>query len=157
MKQLAWPEDRLRLEGFLERTNAWMLRPLSERMAIPTFATKLLGNGVVIVALDSLLSECGLVALYCNDQVKRVGFVTLLAVHPQCRGRGLGRDLLEKALGEMRAVGMTRARLEVAVANRTAVDFYLSHGFKETMNNQSMMNTAATIFMEKALLPKDAH
>ena len=154
MKRLVWPEDRLRLEEFLERTNAWMLRPLSERVAMPAFAAKLLGNGVVLVALDLELGECGIVALYCNDPIDRVGFISLLAVHPQCRGRGLGQDLLLRALTEMRDEGMTRVRLQVRESNRNAINFYLSRGFRESENDRSMEHSPETVYMEKNLLPE---
>ncbi|MEO9111999.1 MAG: GNAT family N-acetyltransferase [Lacunisphaera sp.] len=153
MKQLAWPEDGHSLEDFLGRTNAWVLRPLTERVALPDFAAKLLRNGVVLLALDRELGECGIVALYCNDQIDRVGFITLLGVHPQCRGRGLGHLLLQRAVSEMRAQGMTRVRLQVAADNCRAIAFYLSHGFHEAGNDRAMAIFPRTFYMEKALLP----
>lgn len=154
MKRLAWPEDQPRLESFLARTNAWMLQPLSNRVEIPAFAAKILGRGVAILALADGGEECGVAAFYCNDRVRRVGFVTLLSVHPQCRGRGLGRDLLERALDEMRTAGMTRVRLEVAAANQAAIKFYLAHAFREAKSDGATINPAAAIFMERALAPE---
>lgn len=55
---------------------------------------------------------------------------TNLAVHPAARRRGLGRALLRALLARARALGCTRATLEVRPSNAPAVTLYQSEGFR---------------------------
>lgn len=69
---------------------------------------------------------------YCNLRViAGEGELMRIAVHPELRGRGLSRklmDQLEKAAREQGAEALT---LEVRKSNRTAVELYKSYGFRE--------------------------
>jgi len=53
-----------------------------------------------------------------------------LAVHPDCRGRGLGRRLLAGALAAAYAMGIRRATLEVRRSNVVAQQLYAGAGFR---------------------------
>jgi ribosomal-protein-alanine N-acetyltransferase len=53
-----------------------------------------------------------------------------LAVHPECRGRGLGRRLLAGALAAGYAMGVRRATLEVRRSNVVAQQLYAGAGFQ---------------------------
>ncbi len=53
-----------------------------------------------------------------------------LAVHPDCRGRGLGRRLLTGALAAGYAMGIRRATLEVRRSNVVAQQLYAGAGFR---------------------------
>lgn len=52
-----------------------------------------------------------------------------LAVHPDCRGRGLGRKLLEFVLALAAGLGARRATLEVRRSNVAALNLYKTLGF----------------------------
>jgi GNAT superfamily N-acetyltransferase len=52
-------------------------------------------------------------------------------VRPSGRGRGIGRAIVEKLLGEARELGFTRIRLESAAFMREAQNLYRSFGFFE--------------------------
>lgn len=125
--------------------------PLSDRVAIPEYAVKLLKQGVIFVLLDERLQECGMIAFYSNDQVHHTGFITFLAVTPGCRGRGLGRKLVEHSLAEMSMHGMTHARLEVHVGNAAARELYASCGFKELNGNSEGQRRGQSIIMTRVL------
>ncbi len=77
-------------------------------------------------------SDSDFVAGYC---IKWVVFNELqvqnVAVHPQHRGRGLGRFLVEEALDFGRVVGCSAAFLEVRGSNTNARRLYVSMGFRE--------------------------
>jgi ribosomal protein S18 acetylase RimI-like enzyme len=60
----------------------------------------------------------------------RMGAIQNLGVVPACRGLGLGAALLLKALHGFRAVGITRACLEVTARNEAAVRLYRKYGFR---------------------------
>ena len=55
---------------------------------------------------------------------------TNIAVHPQQRGLGFGRRLLQALLDEAKAQGCLRATLEVRPSNQEALGLYQSIGFE---------------------------
>ncbi len=57
--------------------------------------------------------------------------INKIATDPRVRHTGLGRRLLEDALGRARAVSATAVTLEVRVSNLPAREFYKSYGFRE--------------------------
>ena len=57
--------------------------------------------------------------------------ITLVAVDPRCRRRGLGRRVLEALLDQARAAGAQHATLEVAAPNDAARALYGGAGFRE--------------------------
>lgn len=54
-----------------------------------------------------------------------------LAVRPRCQGLGQGRRLALAVLDVGRAMGLTRAFLEVAAGNQAALRLYASLGFSQ--------------------------
>ena len=67
------------------------------------------------------------VAWFVADQ----GEVANIAVAPDQRGHGVGRALLDAALGEAAARGITAVYLEVRDSNQRARELYASRGFEE--------------------------
>lgn len=59
-----------------------------------------------------------------------VGHVKDIAVHPDDRGRGVGKRLLERALSALSAQGVRRVRLEVRETNDRAISLYEEFGFE---------------------------
>jgi len=55
--------------------------------------------------------------------------VTNVAVHPQFRGRGLGKLLMVRLLDEARTLGMTCSTLEVRASNEVAIALYETLGY----------------------------
>lgn len=58
-----------------------------------------------------------------------LGHVKDIAVRPDCRERGLGSTLLERAVGVMRGVDAGSVKLEVRETNEAAIRLYAEHGF----------------------------
>jgi ribosomal protein S18 acetylase RimI-like enzyme len=80
---------------------------------------------------DSVPGRCrGFVAYYCNDQATRRAYITLVLVHPDDRGSGLGRTLVECVLNLARQRGFGSCRLEVGKDNRPARHLYAGLGFR---------------------------
>jgi len=67
------------------------------------------------------------VAWFVADQ----GEIANIAVAPDQRGRGVGRALLDAALGEAAARGINAVFLEVRDSNQRARELYASRGFEE--------------------------
>jgi ribosomal-protein-alanine N-acetyltransferase len=56
--------------------------------------------------------------------------ISTLAVHPDERGQGIGRRLLQDGLRVARARGARMATLEVRPSNKVAIELYRDFGFK---------------------------
>lgn len=57
------------------------------------------------------------------------GWLYSVAVHPACRGRGLGSALIEHAEAALTAKGCMKINLQVVSANRQVTAFYKSLGY----------------------------
>lgn len=57
--------------------------------------------------------------------------ITNVAVHPELKGRGVGRALMTELLGRAVVLGAVRITLEVRVSNQVARSLYKSLGFAE--------------------------
>ncbi len=75
-----------------------------------------------------------------------------LWVRPAFRGRGLARTLVETILGEARAIGYRRVRLDTLPSMKAAQTLYLSLGFRDIppYNDHPIEGTR---FMEASLPP----
>ncbi|RAW47153.1 ribosomal-protein-alanine N-acetyltransferase [Halorubrum sp. 48-1-W] len=71
-----------------------------------------------------------LVADVTPNAGRDIGHVKDLAVHPEFRGRGIGRALLRAGLARLRAAGATVAKLEVREGNDPARSLYGAEGFE---------------------------
>lgn len=148
--RLSWPEDRERFEHFLQRSDAWMPE-LFKRVSLSEYAAKVLQSGVVLGGRVGT-QDCAMVGFYCNDQVSRAGYITYLAVVPECRGKNLGTALLAEAMAEMRQCGMETARLEVRLDNEAARSFYEKSGFSADVA-ETNPKAKGTQFMVRSLPP----
>lgn len=57
------------------------------------------------------------------------GWINYLAVDPQMRFRGIGRQLMVEAERVLRAAGCPKINLQVRSTNRAVLDFYRAIGF----------------------------
>ena len=65
------------------------------------------------------------------DREAGIGHIPNLAVDRRWRGQGIGRQLIEHALSQFRAVGMTLARIETLEQNTIGRTLYPDLGFEE--------------------------
>lgn len=66
-------------------------------------------------------------ALSCSRHVGRLG----MGLHPDYRGRGIGRRLMEATLAKARELGLEKIELGVYATNEPAIRLYRSMGFTE--------------------------
>lgn len=112
------------LEQVLAIERASFSRPWSRRMFLDELAIPLARDRA------AFWQPSGMVLAYiCLWLVADEVQVQNLAVHPQFRGRGLGRWLLLSALHQARAAGALQANLEVRAGNIAAQRLYQSLGF----------------------------
>ncbi|MGB4503387.1 MAG: GNAT family N-acetyltransferase [Syntrophaceticus sp.] len=66
----------------------------------------------------------------------RRGYIYHLAVHPDDRGRGYGKALLDRVCRELNALGAPKIHLFVFNDNQAAANFYLRQGWDERRDIQ---------------------
>jgi ribosomal protein S18 acetylase RimI-like enzyme len=88
-------------------------------------------NGVVTVREAGRL--CGLaILLYSRDGPHAYGVIEDVVIDGRRRGAGLGTQLIEWVLADMRAAGLTRVYLESGVHNIRAHSLFEKLGFETT-------------------------
>tara|TARA_B100001559_G_scaffold273758_1_gene243410 strand:+ start:237 stop:731 length:495 start_codon:yes stop_codon:yes gene_type:complete len=86
--------------------------------------------------------EKGYYSLVLKEDIKVIGFAILsvsteeshllnIGLTSLKRGRGLGRELLEKMIMAAEVMGSKKIFLEVRISNVIAIDLYKASGFKE--------------------------
>ena len=63
---------------------------------------------------------------------EKIGEIHELSIRKEFWGKGLGHILLDEALKYLKNLGIKKVRLWVGEKNKSAIDFYKKHGFKET-------------------------
>jgi ribosomal protein S18 acetylase RimI-like enzyme len=66
-----------------------------------------------------------------QDRASGIGHIPNLAIAAAFRGHGLGRQLIEHALGYFRASGLSHAKIETLAQNAIGNHLYPSLGFQE--------------------------
>jgi N-acetylglutamate synthase len=69
-------------------------------------------------------------AALCGHDGRR-GLIYHLAVAPECRGQGVGKQIMEMGLAGLRRCGIARVIILVAEENGSGQEFWLSHGFEQ--------------------------
>jgi ribosomal protein S18 acetylase RimI-like enzyme len=98
---------------------AWLAQDASFALVARDDAGRAVGYAVIVVQAGSPGSGAP----------ERYADIVSLALAPAARGRGLGRQLLERAAAELAAAGVTELLLDVDAANEGAIRFYEREGF----------------------------
>lgn len=107
----------LEAEGFESR---WSAAIYGEELARPSAWIDL----AVAAADDAVLG------FVCAWQVVDACHLLRIATHPDHRGRGIGRALVERLIERARAAGCSHLELEVASRNAPAIALYQRVGFQ---------------------------
>lgn len=112
----------------LSRCDANFVPPLSARVEIGEYAKKLASKAVRFEAWsgDTLV---GLVAAYCNDQERRIAYISSVSVLKEWMGKGIAARLTSLCIAHAKASGMRQISLEVADDNKPAIKLYEKNGF----------------------------
>jgi ribosomal protein S18 acetylase RimI-like enzyme len=122
------------LAELLTSCDADFIPNLSSRVVINDYAEKLSSKAMRFeVWADDLL--VGLVAAYCNDQEKRIAYITSVSVKNVWMGQGIAAQLLKQCIEHAKAAGMRKISLEVASDNIPAIKLYKKCGFVEAEHN----------------------
>lgn len=106
-----------------------ILAALDHNTIAAWLAEEVAASGITIVAEAADRSIAGFIRFGEDPDGSPDGYVDSLYVHPRAGGRGIGRRLLEHALGALRVAGYHAVTLWVFEANERARRFYAAAGF----------------------------
>jgi ribosomal-protein-alanine N-acetyltransferase len=98
-----------------------------------SFRYELLENDVSrqwVVEMQSTNGDPKVIGLIVVWLIMDEAHIATIAVHPEYRGRGIGRQIILVALRECAAQGALSATLEVRERNAIAIDMYRKLGFE---------------------------
>lgn len=111
---------------------------------IKLLSQKFSKNGQFIVAEEND-EIVGVAGFYCNDMIRKMGFLSMIIVRSCYQKKGIGLFLLETVERMCIDAGMNKLRLEVDIYNIVAQKFYITHGFSNTERIEN------SLYMEKSL------
>lgn len=109
--------DKLCLQGF------WNLDSYKKELESPN-------STLLVVSLDGENDPDFVVGMGCFWAILEEAHITVLAVHPDYQGRGIGKLILGALLRNARERNLERATLEVRESNEVALSLYQKFGFK---------------------------
>ena len=83
-------------------------------------------DGLFLVALDGGHVVGTVMAGYDGHR----GWIYSMAVEPRRRRQGIGSMLLERAEGELRALGCVKINLQIFGSNESVAEFYRRNGYR---------------------------
>lgn len=110
------------------RCDADFVPPLSGRVEIRDYAQKVASKATRFEAWSGG-TLVGLVAAYCNDQEKRIAYITSVSVLSEWMGKGIAASLMKLCIDYSKTSGMRQISLEVASDNTPAIKLYEKSGF----------------------------
>ncbi len=111
---------------------------LSDRVEIIDYAKKIASNAMRFEAWSGA-ALVGLVAVYCNDQEKRIAYITSVSVLKAKTGKGIARHLMRHCVEYVKKSAMQKISLEVAQDNLPAVKLYEKSGFMVVKTNPTFI------------------
>lgn len=112
----------------LARCDSDFIPPLSGRIEIKIYAKKLASKATRFEAWSDT-TLVGLVAVYCNDQVNRVAYITSVSVLREWLQNGIATRLIGQCIAHAKTLEMRQISLEVGEANFGAIKLYEKNGF----------------------------
>ncbi|WP_128896351.1 GNAT family N-acetyltransferase [Longirhabdus pacifica] len=104
--------------------------PLQVKISdLKTYARKVVTNGHVYVAIIQGKS-IGFISFYTNDNISNIGYLSLIAVNPNFRVRGIGFELIKQFEKISYENKMKILKLEVLDNNHHAHNFYKKNGYE---------------------------
>ncbi|MCC6457185.1 MAG: GNAT family N-acetyltransferase [Caldilineaceae bacterium] len=142
-------EAQQRLLAILRVLDANYIPPVSSRQNLEIYCCKLIEHANLILAKVSG-KDIGLVAIYTNDNLNSVAFISSIGVLPAWQGQGVGSILLTHSIRIARERGMRAVRLEVSHKNTVALGLYQKAGFVITQSGNEQ-NADGLLILEKDL------
>jgi ribosomal protein S18 acetylase RimI-like enzyme len=123
----------------LNGCDAQFIQTLSKRVNLKEYSKKIYNKAERFEAwADNVL--VGLVAAYCNDQVKGIAFITSVSVLNEWQGKGIAKQLIVRCIEHAAKLGMHSIELEVGIGNVSAIALYEKCGFRRNDISEASIN-----------------
>lgn len=121
----------------LELKQSFYSKEVANDSSIESLAKKFCENAEFFIAKHNSITA-GFISFYCNDFSSKTSFISMIIIDKNYQGKGLGKELLKKAIDYCKAQKMKCVKLEVACSNKNAISFYEKLGFvKSEQKNDS--------------------
>lgn len=118
----------VQVEAFLRLTDRDFPVPLSKKTDLHELACKLVEKGTICaIAQDGEI--LAMAAGYTRNLLHHRAYLSVLAVHPDKRGEGLGTQVLTRFIGNCSACGADAIHLYTTMENDKAISLYTRFGF----------------------------
>jgi ribosomal protein S18 acetylase RimI-like enzyme len=139
--------DRPEPSEFVELISACLdgLAPsLADPVSAGAYAEKICRRASLITRREQR-RLVGAVAFYATDFETRRAFITMVAVDPAWRGRGIAFDLTSSTLEQLRELSFTSVSLKVMKSNVAALALYRRCGFKVVGEDDAQLEMLASV------------
>ena len=116
----AWEQKDIEKIAEIERqsfSDPWTAEMLSDTLRFPVYHTFLAEEGGQVCGYGCLI------VLFEDAELANI------AVAPECRGKGVGKMLMESMHEKAKSLGAQRMLLEVRVSNASAIGLYEKYGY----------------------------
>lgn len=124
------------LVQFLREVDRDFEPALSTRVCLDNYAEKLINNAIITVESDSADIQ-GVCAVYATDKANYQAYMSMLAVHPNFRGKKIATKLVQVSEAKLKDLGFKSLRLETYKNNVNAISFYKKNGFQIIQSNEN--------------------
>jgi len=130
------------INGILKEFNTCFSPTISEKVLdLEKYSEKIKENANVIVLKNKYDQNIGFAVFYTNDIDSKNAYISFIGIKNNYTGLGLGNHLLKAIIKIAIEKGMTKIKLEVNKANKSAIKFYLKNNFQvdENKNENSLL------------------
>ena len=95
---------------------------------VENYVEKLTRNATIFTVYQNGLK--GMIAFYCNDNLKENAFLSLILIDQKFKNQKLGLNLLTTSINFLKSKKFKNYHLEVLKTNTLAINFYKKNNFQ---------------------------
>lgn len=137
-------ERRAEIAALIHACRDGLAPSLAETEAAAAYAEKIACYSVMVEHREGGRLE-GAVSTYANDVENRQAFVTMVAVEPHARGRGIAASLMHATMVYLAAKGFEAVLLKVMKGNKRAIELYRNRGFNVIGEDDDQFEMLASV------------
>ncbi|EIX7372134.1 GNAT family N-acetyltransferase [Citrobacter freundii] len=131
---------------FVVRNDVFFTPPLSQRVALHEYITKLLEKARNYILLVDEQIAC---AVSCYVNGNEYAFITMVLTDHRFKGKGYAKILLNHVLADISKSGYYEVRLEVNKENKAAISLYKNLGFFILETNKDVYHIMTLVSNDK--------
>jgi len=122
--------SKQKIEQFLRSVDRTFPVPISEKVELCEFASKLFAKATMCCAYDGE-EICSMVAGYTENTIDNIAYVSLVATRTDAQGKGFATGLMEEFISICKTKGLRGVHLYTDTRNKGAVALYQKLGFQK--------------------------